>query len=141
MLDVGDGHSLYWEVLGNPDGKPAVALHGGPALLADASCHDLPIAAWGSSKATTIGAAKHMQMRAVVADGRLAALWEYDPDRRVVVTAPLGKLSKAVKDRVNAEADALARFLSDDVGHGRSFSLDTDDELRRRVQALRTLQA
>ncbi|RDI31981.1 proline iminopeptidase [Lentzea flaviverrucosa] len=30
MLDVGDGHSLYWEVLGNPDGKPAVALHGGP---------------------------------------------------------------------------------------------------------------
>lgn len=30
MLDVGDGHSLYWEVSGNPDGKPAVALHGGP---------------------------------------------------------------------------------------------------------------
>ncbi|SDJ20405.1 proline iminopeptidase [Lentzea albidocapillata subsp. violacea] len=30
MLEVGDGHSLYWEVLGNPQGKPAVALHGGP---------------------------------------------------------------------------------------------------------------
>jgi proline iminopeptidase len=30
MLDVGDGHSLYWEVCGNPDGKPAVMLHGGP---------------------------------------------------------------------------------------------------------------
>jgi proline iminopeptidase len=30
MLEVGDGHSLYWEVSGNPDGKPAVALHGGP---------------------------------------------------------------------------------------------------------------
>ena len=30
MLDVGDGHSLYWEVCGNPDGKPAVVLHGGP---------------------------------------------------------------------------------------------------------------
>ncbi|MBK1789014.1 prolyl aminopeptidase [Prauserella cavernicola] len=30
MLEVGDGNSLYWEVSGNPDGKPAVVLHGGP---------------------------------------------------------------------------------------------------------------
>ncbi|WP_039820621.1 alpha/beta fold hydrolase, partial [Nocardiopsis halophila] len=30
MLDVGGGDSLYWELSGNPDGKPAVFLHGGP---------------------------------------------------------------------------------------------------------------
>ena len=30
MLDVGNGHSLAWEVCGNPDGKPALVLHGGP---------------------------------------------------------------------------------------------------------------
>jgi proline iminopeptidase len=30
MLEVGDGHSLYWEASGNPEGKPAVFLHGGP---------------------------------------------------------------------------------------------------------------
>jgi proline iminopeptidase len=30
MLDVGDGHSLYWELSGNPGGKPVVFLHGGP---------------------------------------------------------------------------------------------------------------
>lgn len=29
-LDVGDGQQLYWEECGNPDGKPAVFLHGGP---------------------------------------------------------------------------------------------------------------
>ena len=29
-LDVGDGHDLYWEQCGNPDGKPVVFLHGGP---------------------------------------------------------------------------------------------------------------
>jgi proline iminopeptidase len=29
-LDVGDGHALYWEQCGNPEGKPAVMLHGGP---------------------------------------------------------------------------------------------------------------
>ncbi len=30
MLDTGDGHSIYWELCGNPHGKPAVFLHGGP---------------------------------------------------------------------------------------------------------------
>lgn len=30
MLDVGDGNRIYWETCGNPDGVPAVALHGGP---------------------------------------------------------------------------------------------------------------
>jgi proline iminopeptidase len=29
-LDVDNGHSLYWELCGNPDGKPVVFLHGGP---------------------------------------------------------------------------------------------------------------
>ena len=29
MLDVGDG-DVYWEACGNPHGKPAVVLHGGP---------------------------------------------------------------------------------------------------------------
>jgi proline iminopeptidase len=29
-LDVGDGNLVYWETCGNPDGKPAVVLHGGP---------------------------------------------------------------------------------------------------------------
>lgn len=30
MLDVGDGHSIYWERCGTPGAKPAVFLHGGP---------------------------------------------------------------------------------------------------------------
>ncbi|MEW2294939.1 prolyl aminopeptidase [Streptomyces sp. NPDC006743] len=30
LLDVGDSNRLYWEVCGNPHGKPALMLHGGP---------------------------------------------------------------------------------------------------------------
>jgi proline iminopeptidase len=30
LLDVGDGNHVYWETCGNPDGKPAVMVHGGP---------------------------------------------------------------------------------------------------------------
>lgn len=30
LLDVGDGHRVYWEQSGNPDGQPVLLLHGGP---------------------------------------------------------------------------------------------------------------
>ena len=30
MLDTGDGHKLYVEQCGNPDGIPVIVLHGGP---------------------------------------------------------------------------------------------------------------
>ncbi|MGY8994677.1 MAG: alpha/beta fold hydrolase [Rhodospirillales bacterium] len=30
MLDVGDGHHMYWEESGNPNGQPVIFLHGGP---------------------------------------------------------------------------------------------------------------
>lgn len=30
MLEVADGHQVYWECCGNPVGKPALYLHGGP---------------------------------------------------------------------------------------------------------------
>lgn len=29
-LDVGDGNLMYWEACGNPGGKPALVVHGGP---------------------------------------------------------------------------------------------------------------
>ena len=30
MMSTGDGHEVYWETCGNPDGRPTVFLHGGP---------------------------------------------------------------------------------------------------------------
>lgn len=30
MLDVGDGNLVHWEVCGNPRGRPALVVHGGP---------------------------------------------------------------------------------------------------------------
>ena len=36
-LSVGDGHEIYYEECGNPKGKPAVVLHGGPGGGGDAS--------------------------------------------------------------------------------------------------------
>jgi proline iminopeptidase len=30
LLDVGDGNLVYWETCGNPEGTPALVVHGGP---------------------------------------------------------------------------------------------------------------
>jgi proline iminopeptidase len=30
MLEVGEGNAIYWEACGNPAGKPALVVHGGP---------------------------------------------------------------------------------------------------------------
>ncbi|EOD14765.1 hypothetical protein EMIHUDRAFT_96439 [Emiliania huxleyi CCMP1516] len=38
MLDVGDGHKLYYDVSGNPDGVPAIFLHGGPGAGCSPRC-------------------------------------------------------------------------------------------------------
>ena len=35
LLDVGDGHSIYYEQCGNPQGVPAIFLHGGPGAGCD----------------------------------------------------------------------------------------------------------
>jgi proline iminopeptidase len=36
LLDVGDNNRVYWEVCGNPAGKPALVIHGGPGSGAGA---------------------------------------------------------------------------------------------------------
>ncbi|MFC7648071.1 hypothetical protein ACFQX6_52090 [Streptosporangium lutulentum] len=38
MLDAGDGNLVYWEVCGNPDGKPALVVHGGPGSGCSPAC-------------------------------------------------------------------------------------------------------
>lgn len=42
MLDVGDGHTLYWERIGTRGAKPAVFLHGGPG----SGCSDTQRRQW-----------------------------------------------------------------------------------------------
>ena len=41
LLEVGDENSIYWEICGNPRGKPAVVVHGGPGSGAGAGSRRL----------------------------------------------------------------------------------------------------
>jgi winged helix DNA-binding protein len=109
-----------------------VHLHGGPALLVDEAHHATPVSSWGMGRSTTLGEAKHLSLRAVLAGGKIAGFWEYDPDAREVVYRTFDKISASIRSKLDEAAEDVARFLSEEMGHGRSFSLDTDDELRKR---------
>jgi winged helix DNA-binding protein len=116
-----------------------LALHGGPGLFVDASHQGIELPQWGSSKTETLAKGRHVAMRCALAGHKIAGLWEYDPDTREAVVACFDKPSAAVRRRLDAAAAETGRFLTEELGHGRSFSLDTDVELRQRVAFVREL--
>jgi hypothetical protein len=113
------------------------ALHGGPGLLSDPEHHAIPVPAWGSSKLSTLGQGAHMTARPVAIDGQICGLWEFDPDTGTVFTSLFCRGEESA--RVTAASRSLEQLLVRDLGHGRSFSLDTDQTLRERVTFLRSM--
>lgn len=116
------------------------ALQGGPAFLAEPEHHDFEVQSWGmAGKKSRLGDAKHSQLRSLLAEGRLAGFWEYDPDPRAIAIGLLPGAGPDLRKRAEAKAEKLAKWIADDLGHGRSFNLDTDNDLRERSAYLREL--
>lgn len=115
-----------------------VALRGGPAPLVDPEHHGLRVESWGNRKASTLGDAPHLWMRPITCGPKIVGFWEFDPDKSAVVTALFAKVPRGTKTKLRREAEALSALIGE-VGHGRSVSLDSDDDLRRRVAALAKL--
>lgn len=121
-----------------------VHLHGGPHHLVDDEYLDLAVPSWGSSNArreapTTLRDAPHLALRPVLADGCISGFWEYDPDAGLALPHCFRTPSKQAQRRLEELSETVSAFLRSEVGHGRSFSLDTDDELRFRLSLLRDL--
>jgi len=116
-----------------------IVLHGGPGAFVDPRHHGRPIPVWGTSKATTLGQATHMSMRALADGDRITGLWEYDPDAARVVFGTFDPLPPARRKAVEAQAEELGRFLREELGHARSFALDTEASLRERARLVEAL--
>jgi hypothetical protein len=65
MLDVGDGNLVYWETRGNPDGKPALVVHGGPGSGCEGRTGGSFRVATGSCSSTSAAAAGARRTRAI----------------------------------------------------------------------------
>lgn len=84
-----------------------------------------------------LNALSDLDHHAIVADGRLIGLWDYDPDDRKIVWAQIARVKL---DVAAAVADTEA-FVRDQLGDARSFSLDSPESRGDRLAALRKLAA
>lgn len=116
-----------------------IQLQPGVAALIDSRHHHLAVPVWGRRKEQTLGTANHMAYRSIAHNGEVVGIWEFDPDAESVVWATFAELPRSERTRVDDEAEAVARFLREDVGRAISFSIDTEDDLRRRCAGIREL--
>jgi pimeloyl-ACP methyl ester carboxylesterase len=66
LLDTGDGNLVHWELCGNPFGKPALIVHGGPGSgLSTGQRQWLDPAAIESFSLINAAAAAALRMRAI----------------------------------------------------------------------------
>lgn len=116
-----------------------VTQHGGPGLMTHSRHQNRPIAAWGDAKAGTLGDTKHIAMRTIFDGDRLAGMWEYDPDAEAVVVGTFDPLPAKRRGALEALAADVGKFLREDIGHARCFSLDTTDALRERAALVKAM--
>jgi hypothetical protein len=114
-------------------------LHGGPRYVTDEKHHGQKLEAWGTIKPMPIGEAKHITSRMIVVGDCLAGFWELDPDAGKVVTKTFDPLPSAQAKELAALAADVAAFLEDEMGHAKSFSLDAEEEIRKRAKAIKAM--
>jgi hypothetical protein len=115
-------------------------VHHGPAPLTDPRHHGVELPQWGSTKPGTLGGGRYMAMRVLLDGDRLVGLWEYDPDAEKVVFHTFDALPPKRRRAVEAVAEDVATFLREDVGHARSFTLDSTDTVRERAARIQAMK-
>lgn len=127
-----------WRLL--PYHDNLLSMHGGPAPFVAPEHHDLKVKVWGGRGGpVALRDANHLGYRPLMYADALVGFWEWDPDEGRVVVGTLDAPPRGTKRALAEEAANLSAFIRDDLGHGRAFSLDTDDALRARTQWVRAL--
>ena len=80
-----------------------------------------------------LGSLADLPSHAILDRGRIAGLWEYDPEMESIAWATFGKADAAVKKAVKE----MESFVRTNLGDARSFSLDSPKSRAPRIAALR----
>jgi hypothetical protein len=80
-----------------------------------------------------IGGLSDLPSHAILDRGRIVGLWEYDLERSSIAWTSFVPSGKALKQAV----ERTERFIREDLGDARSFSLDTPKSRIPRIEALR----
>lgn len=80
-----------------------------------------------------LGGLTDLPNHAILDRGRIAGLWEYDPEARAIAWKSFDKPDAALKNAV-AQTE---RYIRDQLGDARAFSLDSPKSRATRIAALR----
>ncbi len=116
-----------------------IALREGPAFFVDPEHLSIPVPVWGRGRGSTVGDVRHGSLRPIIAEHRLVGFWELDPDTDSVVTGLFAEVGNDSRDRIDQEANDLGRFLVEQLGHGKSFSIDSEKHQRNRCEHIRSI--
>ena len=116
-----------------------LTVHGGPGPFTPPAYHGFGVERWGSTKQAPLGETKHLGRRPLFRGEELVGFWDYDPDADEIVTGTFEPLAPKDRDRLQGACTDLGEFIRNELGHARSFSLDTEDGLRRRSAAIRAM--
>lgn len=116
-----------------------VAFAQGLAPWFAAEHHALVLPNWGRAGRLSIGESRYATLRPILAQGRFVGFWEFDPVRRKTEIGLLEEVEKRTRARIDELAENTTSFLRDNFDHARSFSLDSDEDLRKRVKQVKGL--
>ncbi|MEZ4449262.1 MAG: crosslink repair DNA glycosylase YcaQ family protein [Nannocystaceae bacterium] len=87
----------------------------------------------GDRGVAELGGLQDLTSHAIVDRGRIVGLWEFEPSSGTIAWASFGKANAALKE----EVARTERFIQDELGDARSFSLDSPERRQPRIDALR----
>jgi hypothetical protein len=94
---------------------------------------DAKLKVYGEKEFSQVGALSDLNHHAIFDRGRLIGFWEYDFDARKIVWATFQTASSGLAD----EVARVERFVKDELGDARSFSLDSPESRADRLKALK----
>jgi hypothetical protein len=112
----------------------------GLAAVTDPRHHALEVDIWGSDKGPeALGKANHVLSRSIVLDGLIAGFWEVNPRAAGAVWHTFDPAPAALARELDERTAELAKFLLDEIGHAKVFSLDTMDDVQVRADRIAKL--
>ena len=112
----------------------------GAAAVTDPRHHAFEVDLWGGGdKPVPLGKANHVLSRSIIIDGLVAGFWEVDPRTAGAVWHTFDPAPPALTRALDELTAATARFLLDDLGNPRVFSLDTLDDVQARADRIARL--
>lgn len=111
-----------------------LVVHGGPAWVCPAAQLDVEIPTWGRLRGGPIRTIQHPHLRAVLVAGELAGFWEVDAAMDQQHVAWLADPGPTATKRATKQVAALRRFMAEQLGHAKTFSIDSDKRIDARFE-------